>query len=413
MEQPLMRAHPERTAWIVLWAAFIIFCVLLVATPLSIRYVLYYSTVARPATLEVLEGTARVTNPSSGRLDAYTKVDGPVSVGEGIVIQLDDKASADLRFSDGSYVHILSDSDLTIERLRVPRFGRGVTPVTVWLRMSQGRLRLVTSRSTRAVAPEYVLRLPELAAEISLQDDGLYGAEVEPQGGEIWAHRGSAVVTANGRSVRLLALERTTLAPGEQPALPIASARNWVLNGDFAGSDNWRFYDDPGADAPGVDGTVTLTTDGSTQAVRLYRSGSNGNHGETGLEQTFSRPLPDPVSSLMVQARLKVVSQSLPGGGSLASEYPLIIRLRYRDEYGSENEWVHGFYIGDPRGNPTTNGTQVPAGEWYLFESGNLLADGNPFGQLAPKPVRIVWLKVYASGWDYESLVGSISLEVQ
>jgi len=120
MQQPLLRAHPERTAWFVVWCAFITFCVLVVAVPLGARYVLHYATAVRPARLEVLEGTARLTNPATGRLDAYTKDDKSVDVGEGIVIQLDDKSQVDLRFFDGSYVRIYGPSDLAVERLRAP-----------------------------------------------------------------------------------------------------------------------------------------------------------------------------------------------------------------------------------------------------------------------------------------------------
>ncbi|HOG48310.1 MAG TPA: hypothetical protein PLJ35_10885 [Anaerolineae bacterium] len=409
-----MRAHPERTAWFVVWCAFITFCVLVVAVPLGARYVLHYATAVRPARLEVLEGTARLTNPATGRLDAYTKDDKSVDVGEGIVIQLDDKSQVDLRFFDGSYVRIYGPSDLAVERLRAPRFGRGVTPNTVWLRVLRGRLSVVTPKSLRSVAPNYVLHLSELGAEAALHDDGLYGVEVELAGGEVWAHRGSAVVTAHGGRVQLLSLERTTLAPGASPTAPIAGAKNLIVNGDLSqGFDGWTYVTEPSIDEPNLDGTATLTTDGGSRAVRFFRSGSGGRHGATIIQQDFAKPLPEPVSSLVIRANVKIVSQSLPGGGDRASEYPLMIRMRYRDEYGSENEWVHGFFAGNPQGFPTLNGTRVPRGEWYIFESGNLLAEGNRFGQLSPRPVRIVWIKVYGSGWDYESLLGSISLEVQ
>lgn len=406
MRQPVLRAHPERTAWIILWSAFAAFCLLVVAVPLGVRQILRYSTVARPATLQVLEGTVRVINPSTGRLDAVTKEREPVSVGEGFSITLDDKASADLRFFDGSYVHILPNSDLVVQRLRAPRFPQGVTPNTIWLSMAKGRLRLVTAESADL---DFTLRLHELGAEASLTAGGLYGAEVDPAGGEFWTHQGSAVVTAGGSGVRLLALERTSLAPGATPVPPIAGAKNLVTNGDFSRSlEGWAYYNDQGADGESVDGTVSLLTDGElAHAVRFFRAGSNGNHCQTVLQQDVNRPLPDPVSSLVVRAKVNVISQSLPGGGIYASEYPLMIRLRYRDEYGRENEWVQGFYVGDPGGNPTLHGIQVPRDNWYLFESANLLQELNP------KPAHIVQIRVYASGWDYESVLGSISLEVQ
>jgi len=412
MQQPVLRAHPERTAWVVVWIAFAIFCMLVVAVPLSVRYVLRYSTKVQPAMLQVLEGTVRVTNPATGRLDAYTRDHEPVALGEGIIIQLDEKASADVRFADGSYVHILPDSDLTLERLRVPRFSTGVTPKTVWLRISKGKLRLVTSKVVKPSGLDFTVHLQELGATMALKEDGLYGVEVAPEGGEVWTQLGSAVVTGGGRTVRLLAMDQTTLTPGQPPTPPIARAKNLLTNADFShGLEGWTYYNDQGGDGPSVDGTVTLVGEGSSKAVRFFRtgagSGDRGNHCETGIKQEVDKDLPDPISSLTIKANLKVVSQSLPGGGRDASEYPLTIRIRYRDQFGSENEWTQGFYTGDPRGYPTGSGIQVLAGSEHYFETGNLL------DVLQPRPARIVWIKVYASGWDYESELSSISLEVQ
>lgn len=408
MQQPLSRAHPERTAWTVVWSAFAVLCVLVVAVPLGARYVLRYSTKVQPATLQVLEGTVRVTNPGSGRLDALTKGQS-MGIGEGIVIQLDEKSSADLQFFDGSYVHMLPDSDLTVERVRAPRFGSGVTPNTIALRMSKGKLRLVTSRTARTSAGlDFRLHLQELGTSVALKEDGIYGADVAPEGGEVWAQLGSAVVTGGGRSVRLLAMDQTTLEPGQPPAAPFARAKNLVTNGDFSKAlDGWSYYNDQGGDEGNIDGTLTLIGDEGSKAARFLRTGSNGNHCETVLEQRIDKALPDPISSLVIKANLRVTSQSLPGGGDSASEYPLMIRMRYRDDFGNENEWVQGFYVGDPRGKPTGTGIQVLQNSGHYFESENLL------NTLKPRPSRIVSLKVYAAGWDYESVLSSISLEVQ
>jgi len=102
-----------------------------------------------------------------------------------------------------------------------------------------------------------------------------------------------------------------------------------------------------------------------------------------------------------------VRNQSLSGGGYLASEYPLMIRVTYRDVYDSEAEWVQGFYYENPAGSPTTYGLQIPRDRWYLYESTNLLET------LPISPYRIMKVRVYASGWDYESFVSDVSLIVE
>ena len=84
-----------------------------------------------------------------------------------------------------------------------------------------------------------------------------------------------------------------------------------------------------------------------------------------------------------------------------------MIRVKYRDKYGSENEWIQGFYFDNAEGNPTTFGRQIPRDTWYYFESENLL------DTLRPTPLRILSIRVYASGWDYESMIRYVSLAVQ
>lgn len=84
-----------------------------------------------------------------------------------------------------------------------------------------------------------------------------------------------------------------------------------------------------------------------------------------------------------------------------------MIRLTYRDIYDSEAEWVQGFYYQNTDGSPIMFGQQIPHDSWYMFDSGNLLES------LPIRPYKLVRLRVYASGWDYESLVSDINLVVE
>ena len=117
--------------------------------------------------------------------------------------------------------------------------------------------------------------------------------------------------------------------------------------------------------------------------------------------------VPSSPRKMRLIADVRVHSQSLAGGGILSSEYPLILRMRYRDVYGSEAEWVHGFYIQNTLNNPTNNGERIPADVWVPFESGNLLET------LDPKPFYVTTIQIYASGWDYESYVTAVRLIVE
>jgi len=405
MEQALSRRRPERTAWIVVWTAFIVFCLLVVFVPLSIRHILLYSMRSHTATLQALEGTVVIENPATGHQNVVSN-GASANVTEGSAITLDDKASADLRFFDGSSVSIKPGSQVVLERVQSPRFQWGVQPNMIWLRMVTGQAKIVTN-SAGKTGLDFELRLKHLNAVLQIKSDGVYGAEVQTDSATLLVHQGSAVVNANSNSVQLVAPERTTVALGQPPTAPVADARELLTNGDFSQGlgEAWTAYNDQGNDGGDVPGVWSC--DDETHTVRFYRTDSQHNHCETTIEQDINRDLPDPVSSLVVRANIKIVNQNLSGGGYLASEYPLMIRIKYRDKYGSENEWIQGFYYDNSQNNPTTNGLQIPRDTWYYFESENLL------DTLNPTPTRIISIRVSASGWDYESMIRYISLAVQ
>lgn len=405
MEQALSRRRPERTAWIVVWTAFIVFCLLVVFVPLSIRHILLYSMRSHTATLQALEGTVVIENPATGHQNVVSN-GASANVTEGSAITLDDKASADLRFFDGSSVSIKPGSQVVLERVQSPRFQWGVQPNMIWLRMVTGQAKIVTNAAGKT-GLDFELRLKHLNAVLQIKSDGVYGAEVQTDSATLLVHQGSAVVNANSNSVQLVAPERTTVALGQPPTAPVADARELLTNGDFSQGlgEAWTAYNDQGNDGGDVPGVWSC--DDETHTVRFYRTDSQHNHCETTIEQDINRDLPDPVSSLVVRANIKIVNQNLSGGGYLASEYPLMIRIKYRDKYGSENEWIQGFYYDNSQNNPTTNGLQIPRDTWYYFESENLL------DTLNPTPTRIISIRVSASGWDYESMIRYISLAVQ
>jgi hypothetical protein len=130
-----------------------------------------------------------------------------------------------------------------------------------------------------------------------------------------------------------------------------------------------------------------------SRAVRFFRTGSEGNHCETVIRQDLNEEISDLATSTRLYLRVRLVDQSLSGGGYLSSEYPLMIRLEYEDVYGSASHWTHGLYYQNR--------------DWYDYESDNLLET------IYPRPARLQSLQVYASGWDYESMVTDISLVVE
>jgi hypothetical protein len=96
------------------------------------------------------------------------------------------------------------------------------------------------------------------------------------------------------------------------------------------------------------------------------------------------------------------MSHSLSGGGWAGTEYPLMLRVIYRDATGGKQPWYHGFYLQNDGGYPVVNGERLESTDWRHVEV-DLLA-------LIPRPWRIERVEVVASGWDYVSAVREVHL---
>jgi hypothetical protein len=196
--------------------------------------------------------------------------------------------------------------------------------------------------------------------------------------------------------------ERTLVGASGRPTPPMAAVRNLIVNGDFTrGFERWQ--QGSRREEDGVSGRVVIEPADERFFVRMRRQGSF-KHGETFVQQQINRDVTDE-NSLRLVMDVKIASHTLSGGGVLGSEYPLLVRLRYRDGYGSEAELVRGFYLSNPDGRPTTNGTQVPANQWLpvtidLFDE----------RKVSPKPAQLLWIEVESSGWEYEAFVTGIQL---
>jgi hypothetical protein len=407
-----MRRNPERVAWSVLLAAFVVFGALAVFIPLGIRWYLTNAMRAYEAKVTCLEGTAVVEDPEQGSARPVLKGE-TFSVPEGMVVSVDETAQATITFFDESQVRLFPSSSVVLQRMRSPRFGFSQHSAAITLYARGGRL--YANTVLRGAAP-VVFGIESLQAQTLLAEDGSYILEVSNEQTDVIVQRGTAEVAAvavpqsgGTAKVELTSRQRTVVQFGQPPLAPLKAERDLVANGDFAAplSTGWTVFNDQGGDGGEVDGTATLVVDEGRRAVRFLRTGGEFNHCETIIEQAINRDLPDPLTTLRVQATVKLVEHTLSGGGYLSSEYPLMIRIRYRDIYGSENEWIHGFYYQNTSNNPTKDGQEIPQSKWYFYESDNLLS------VLSIRPQRIVSLRVYASGWNYESEVSQISLIIE
>lgn len=400
-----MRRNPERIAWIFLITACCIFFLIVIGIPLGIRHLVRTSQQEQKALVEAISGTIVVEPPLGPEAVPLSKGES-MAVPVGTLIRADETSEATISFFDHSFMRVFSGTTVRLNQMTAKRYPKGQVPNIINLTLVNGHLQIGTAISSTTPLQ---FTINTFQSGVVLYPDGSYSIETNNMQTEVSTYRGQAVVTAQGQSVTLDERQRTTVEINQPPHTASPMARDLLTNGTFDEplGETWRVFNDQGTDGGTVDGIAKVVVDEGRRAYQFYRSGSNGNHCETGLEQVLNKQLPDPMTSLSIRATLKIKEQNLSGGGYLSSEYPLIIRLTYRDAYDNEAEWIQGFYIQNTANNPTMYGLQIPADSWYFYDSGNLL------NMLPVRPSKLIRLRVYASGWDYNSLISDIALVVE
>jgi hypothetical protein len=404
-----MRNNPERVAWIVLSVALVVSCVLAVGIPLGIRSYVLNATDDQDTQLQVIEGTVLVRRPEASE---------PFGVKEsttllpGYEMITDATSRGILDLFERSHVTLYSETTLELKHVQAPRFGLSDRPNQIYLNLTGGLMRV-------GVAPprERATRFEVLTPHTSiLLAEGSYLINVNNEATEVTTVRGQAAVGHNGGEVTVPQGTRARVNLTGVLADPLPVAQNLIENGNFreALRTGWVTNTVVLTDAVAPP-AVEVVEDQGRQAVRLYRrEPDDGNHTEVSVQQRLDRDVLA-YDRLHVALDVKLDFQSLSGGGQLSSEFPIIVRLDYKDQWDNDKFWTHGFYYQNQQGYPIApdpwgqpSGEQIPRGVWYPYESDNLV---ELLGE--NRPARITGLTVYASGWNYDSLVTEIQLIVE
>lgn len=404
------RQNPQRVAWLVLIVNLVLCCLLAVAVPLGARSFILNATRPIQTFVTVTTGTVQFFLPS---VEDPTAVTYRRSVPERSRIATDANARALLTmFSDApdspilATIQLYQDTDLTLSAARSPRFVWSRSPNQIMLSLQQGRVS-VSVQGTEDRPVKVQLNTPHADATFG---NGTYDVDIEGDTTQVRTRAGTVQVLAAGREVTANTGERVSVTEGRPPDLPVPAALNLVLNGTFEGrlSPPWN---EVVKVAPGLtQASITQATVDQRQVVRLTRITEDGAHNEAGLTQDINRDVQG-YDSMNLHLDVKVVYQSVPGGGYLASEYPVMVDISYTDIYGKDLHWYQGFYYMDlPNGStwalPT--GEKIPQDIWYSYESPNL------FDELKEtRPARINSITIYASGHDYDSMVSDVALSVR
>jgi hypothetical protein len=381
-----------RLAWRVTLLAALTLLVVVVGGPLARNWYVNSAIEPRPAELTSIDGVVFIRR--QGSRDWITA--GPdVQVQPGDTVRTAANARAFVQLFDQSTVLLYPSSTMRVMRAEQGRFR--MEKSTVVLELSGGRARIGVAPHPDGSSSFFQVRTPHTAVHL---EEGSYSADVARDATQVRVRRGEATAyagerqAANAKPGQRLAVRPDRPAQGNQPLRADLLENGYFA--DKAGTDlvGWSQIDVSEVEPPG---RISLTE--VPGAVTFRREGRG--HGETLISQQLDMDLWD-FESLRLTADVRVLSHSLSGGGWLGSEYPLMLRVTYRDARGGQRDWIRGFYLTNEDGYPTTNGVRVPSTDWHHVDV-DLLA-------LTPRPWRIEKVDVLATGWDYVSAVREVHI---
>lgn len=396
-----MRNNPERLAWLILNIAFGTFCSLSILIPASLYWYAVNAMLPLEAELTSVRGIVLIGDPEAELSSSVT--DGnSVNLEESVTVSTNDTSQAILTFADDSSLTMYGNTTVTLNGSQEPRFRFSSNPTQIDIVVEQGRIRATASRNREAL--NFDIKTPQSVIELS---QGSFSIEVSDKGTQVTTRLGQAEVISGERSVLLKQGQRAVVGSETPLSEPLPAAQNLLSSSTFSlGEDGvWETYE--------IDLTENVTTTATTvvfqnrPVLNLRSEGEDNIHTEVGVIQTVDRDVRD-FQSLRLFAEVRLVYQSLPGGGQAGSEFPIMLHVAYKDANGNDGDWFHGFYY-EPRPSNyilyENSSEKIARFIWYPYESENLLAALGP-----AKPVRIKSVRIYASGWIYDAMVANISL---
>lgn len=413
-----MRQNPERLAWTVLWIAFVAFCAVSIACPLSVHR--YLRDARRPLFVQVnaQRGTVRVERKNSNRGEATSRDNPPIELFKGdsvrtgqlneglLSIQRGDEANRESLVS----VVVFDNSDILLQDAYSPRFGLSDDAHTVELQMKGGRARIEVHPAADGRPVQLNVHTDHSRVHLS---EGSYALEVSNQQTTVTARSGEATVHTGDESITLTDGKHAIVSLEGEIESPPGVERDLIVNGDFGQGINTGWISLVPSD-PTV--RISLVEDNEQPVVQFQHTEAQPQ--EVTLIQTVNRNVRD-LTSLVLHLKVRINYHSLPVCGSKGSECPVMVRIDYKSEDGGDRQWVHGFYI---EGDPNTSNVpsycltcpdriggdhdRIQGQTWFLYESVNLMEIEPP----EHRPVIIQSIRIYASGHVYDSMFTDVEL---
>ena len=382
-------------AWTSMFVALGLLIAAIVLVPRGIGALFSGVSESRPTSAEVLEGTVLIQPPATA---TWQSMDDQTYLAEGTRLRTDDRARAFLRTPDSSTVLLYNNTELGVQRMQFGRFNPSLQDSV--LRLFGGRVQIGVAlhpmspkRRISVLAGEGRVSLGEGSYQIDIDSEGMIHVSVK---------RGNASVWSGNRVLEIPAGLRAILNPTSEIVGPLPTERDLLqdplLEQDLADSPWSAFV----VTEAGAQGTATKTSEG-IRFKRMTQDGRTDRHGESGIVQELDRDIRG-YSNLRLRADVRVDFQSLSGGGTAGTEYPLMLRLTYIDANRREQIWATGFYYQNDSGLSVMMGREIPPASWITFENPTLLQE------IRPTPVHLRRIEVLGSGWEYLSEVRRVEL---
>ena len=402
-----MLSTPESKAWAVVIASFAIFCTLAVSVPLAVRsHVIHATTVETAMLEEPIDGVVYVKELGGQNLSAIRD---RTEIPEGATIATDEHLRAFLRLFDDSTLTVYNNTEIILERIRSPRYDVSPEPNDIQIRVTRGRVGIAVASPIKETS---YIGVHSPHAYMTLKE-GSYSVVVDASQTQLTIRTirpGEAMIITQDEQ-KPCSSGRCRIVEGH-PIEGLPLEQNLIVNSDFTSplGRGWEVQPSQRDVESDPYGEAEIVVQDGETLLSLSRVGAR-THGETSIIQHIEKDVRD-FDSLKVSFEVLVNWQSLLGGGYESTEFPVMVELQYKDADGNSRSQYWGFYHRNPGAGPEwrkmVNGTKVPQGEWYLFETDNLMRS---LGDI--KPVRIDSVRVYASGWDWDCAITNISLLVQ
>lgn len=414
VKTPLHHRNPERMAWAVLLAAFFTCVALTAAAGFGSNW--WLRNAAEDQTVQIaFSGTVLARPPNRNE---YIALSDTVQVGS--IISVDKNAQATLNFiaPDGetvlATVTLYGETRAQVTQADSPRFSQwNAAPHRIRLDVESGRARAIV---TGADVQIEIFSAPQ-AHTVITQPGSNVAVDAKFTQSSITVREGEALVSAAGQESKTLTKDQRAEVVPDQPITgPLSAEHNLITNGDFSApmANTWAVNLLPPKNPDELPGQVFVVTRDGRPAVQFTRRGTDW--GQAEITQDINRDVRD-FKALRLHLDVLINQQDVFNCGVFGTECPVMVKIKYLDDRGNEQEWLQGFYYLLNATVPTYCVTcpeprnarheLIQVNQWKTFESDDLL---EKFAAAGAPAVSIKSITIYASGHSFEGFVADVQL---